>query len=62
MSYFAVIEDNKIVNVIVADSKEIAEQVTSLQCVNVDGIDAGIGWSYDGTTFTSPYKPNLPPI
>ena len=62
MSLFAVIKDNKVVNVVVADNKEIAEQTTNLSCVNVDNKDAGIGWSYDGTSFTNPYKPNLPPV
>ena len=39
---FAVIEDNKIVNLIVADSLETAEEVTGKQC-----IDCTNGWDYD---------------
>ena len=39
---YAVIENNKVVNVIVADSKEISEQVTGLTCIDVTD-----GWDYE---------------
>jgi hypothetical protein len=39
---YAVIEDNKVINLIVADNKEIAEEVTGLTC-----IDTTDGWDYD---------------
>ena len=39
---FAVIEDNKVINLIVADNKEIAEEVTCLTC-----IDTTDGWDYE---------------
>ena len=38
---YAVIENNKIINIIVADSKEIAEEATGLSC-----IDCTDGWDY----------------
>ena len=38
---FAAIKDNKIINVIVADSKEIAEEATGFTCIDVTD-----GWDY----------------
>lgn len=55
MANYAVIADNKVVNVIVADSKEIAEAVTNLTCVEITEENiAGIGWTYNGSTFEQP--------
>jgi len=56
MANYAVIKDGIVNNVIVADTKEIAETVTGLTCVEVEHVPGapGIGWSYDGTTFTAP--------
>jgi hypothetical protein len=52
MSNFAVIKNNQVVNLIVADTKEIAEQVTKLLCVQYTDVNStGIGWEYDGTGF-----------
>lgn len=52
---YAVIEDNKVINLIVADSKEIAEQVTCLTCVEYTNENpAHIGLGFDGTTFEQP--------
>ncbi|NBU19100.1 MAG: hypothetical protein EBS44_07570, partial [Betaproteobacteria bacterium] len=55
MGTYAVIEDAKVTNVIVAESKEIAEDVTGRTCVEYTETDpAGIGWDYDGEMFISP--------
>lgn len=56
MADYAVIKDNVVNNVIVADSKEIAEMVTSLTCIEIPSEPGapGIGWAYDGVTFTAP--------
>jgi hypothetical protein len=55
MATFAVIESNKVTNVIVADTKEIAETITGLTCVEyTEENPAGIGWGYDGSTFDRP--------
>ena len=52
---FAVISGNSVVNVIVADSKEIAEEVTNCICVEyTDENPAGIGWTYDGVNLIAP--------
>jgi hypothetical protein len=55
MATFAVIHDNIVINAIVADTKEVAETVTGLTCVEyTDENPAGIGWGYDGSTFQAP--------
>lgn len=55
MATFAVMSRNLVSNIIVADSKEIAEQVTGLACIEYTQENpAGIGWTYDGINFTPP--------
>jgi hypothetical protein len=52
---FAIVNQDKVVNIIEAISLEVAEQVTGQVCIPyTDENPAGIGWSYDGTNFTSP--------
>ena len=52
MAKFAVIENNIVVNVIIADSLEMAEAATEKQCVEyTDENPAVIGKGWDGTTF-----------
>lgn len=54
MNRFLVIDGDMVVNSIVAESLEIAEQVTGATCVASE--EASIGWIYDFETgnFTSP--------
>lgn len=56
MANYAVIKDGIVNNVIVADSKEIAEQVTGLTCIEYENVPGApvIGWTYDGTSFSAP--------
>ena len=55
MANYAVIENNKVINVIVADSKEVAEEVTGKTCIEyTEETPAGIGWDYDGVSFIAP--------
>ena len=56
MSYFAVIEEGKVINTIVADSVEIAEEVTQKICIEYELIPGApsIGWTYEGTNFIEP--------
>lgn len=49
----AVIENGKVVNVIVVDSLDVFPQ---MHLVELTG-GAGIGWSYDGTNFIAPESP-----
>lgn len=54
---YAVISDNTIVNVILADSKEVAESVTQLECIEYDEenpVDIGYFWSEEYSKYISP--------
>lgn len=64
MPNFAVIENNIVVNVIVADSAEIANQLTGLTCIeyDIDKKNVGRFWEYDGENFINPNPPILPPV
>ena len=56
MANFAEIKDGAVTNVIVADTKEIAEQVTGLTCVEyTEDMNVKIGWEYDGSNFIDPH-------
>ena len=51
----AVIENNKVTNLIVADTKETAEQITGFMCIEYTDVHSvGIGWTYNGSTFEAP--------
>jgi hypothetical protein len=55
MAKFAVIENGIVQNVIIADTKEIAEEVTGLTCIEYTSENpAYIGLGFDGTTFEQP--------
>lgn len=55
MANYAVIENNTVINIIIADSKEIAEEVTKQTCVEyTNESPAGIGYTYNGTNFIAP--------
>jgi hypothetical protein len=55
MATFAVIENEKVINIIIAESKTIAQELTGKVCAEYTNEDpAGIGWTYDGTNFISP--------
>jgi hypothetical protein len=48
MANFAVITGSTVSNIIVADTVEIAEEVTGCICIEyTDAKPAGIGWTYD---------------
>ena len=52
---FAVMSNNTVTNLIVADSKKIAEEATGLICIEYTSDNpAHIGLGYDGTTFEQP--------
>ena len=61
MANFAVVEDGIVLNIIIADSKEIAESLVEKTCIEYteDNV-AFIGLSWDGTRFENP-PPPLPP-
>jgi|688.fasta_scaffold346121_4 hypothetical protein len=50
MAKFAVLNGNKISNVIIADTKEIAENLTNTTCIEILDSNVGLGYIYDSTT------------
>lgn len=56
MATYAVINNGLVVNTILAESKEIAEQCNpGFTCLEYTVENpASIGWTYDGTNFTAP--------
>ncbi len=55
MPNFAVINNGKVVNTIVADSKTIAEEITGLLCVEyIETNPARIGLGYNDGVFEQP--------
>jgi hypothetical protein len=56
MKKFAIIEENIVTNIIICDSKELAEQITEKVCIEITDQPADIGGTYDGTNFI-PKKP-----
>jgi hypothetical protein len=55
MKNFAVIDENNlVVNVIVADSKEVAESVTGLTCIEDSELLGSIGLVYNDGIFAAP--------
>lgn len=48
MTIYAVIENNVVINRIVAESKEIAESVTGKTCIECDGTSVVGGYYLDG--------------
>ena len=53
MATYAVINNGIVENIIIADSKKVAEIVTEKLCVEyTEENPAGIGWSYDAETQT----------
>lgn len=57
MATFAVIENNTVTNVVVAETKEIAETITGLTCIEyTEENPAGIGWGYNGVNFVEPVR------
>ena len=57
MATFAVTENGAVINVIVADSKETAEQITGLECVEYtdeDPLVIGATWNEEWSKYVNP--------
>ena len=56
MPNFAVIENELVINVILADTKDIAEEITGLTCIefNLENNPAYIGGKYQNGIFSHP--------
>jgi hypothetical protein len=57
MANFAVIEGENVVNTIIANSKEIAEQITGKTCIKYTNEPAETGGTYINGIFTQAPKP-----
>jgi hypothetical protein len=55
MAKFAVIDNGTVINLIVADSQEIAEMCSPyMTCVEIEhNSSVTLGWKYDGSNFTT---------
>jgi hypothetical protein len=57
MSNYAVIQDNKVINIIDAPSLEVAEEATGKICIEYTTENpAGIGYTYADGVFTAPIE------
>lgn len=55
MSSFASVVNGVVTNLVVADTLEVAEEVSGAVCVEYTDHNAvGIGWTYDGNNFIAP--------
>lgn len=55
MAKFAVLSDDIVINIIVADSKESAELATGKTCIDCTNESSiSIEWTYDGVSFNPP--------
>lgn len=61
MANFAIHDGTTVQNVIVADSKEIAEEVTGLSAVETDG-QPWIGWTLVDGEWIAPPEPEPEPV
>jgi hypothetical protein len=58
MAKFAIVQENKVTNIIVAEDKETAEKVTNATCIEYTDSDlVGIDYLWDGEKFTAPDTP-----
>jgi hypothetical protein len=56
MTNYAIIEDNKVINVIVADSAEIAAEVTNKEVLETTG-EPWIDWTRTDGIWSRPVEP-----
>lgn len=64
MTNYAIIDNNLVVDVIIADTVKIAETLTGKKAVQFDleNHEAGIGFSYDGKKFFPPIIEEKEPV
>ena len=60
MAKFAVIEGSLVVNTILAENKESAEQITGKTCIEFTDEPAEVGGSYADGVFTPTERPVTP--
>jgi hypothetical protein len=61
MNKYALINNQNVIeNVISWDGTTEWTPPENMTCINIEGIDCGIGWTYDGIVFTAPPEPTQP--
>ena len=60
MAKFAVIDGSLVINTILAESKEIAEQITGKTCIEFTTEPAEVGGTYSNGVFTPTERPVTP--
>jgi hypothetical protein len=61
MNTYAVLNGDTVINTIIADTLSDAELGSGNTCVEYTELNpAGIGWTYNGTTFTAPIETSTP--
>lgn len=59
---YALIKDAIVQNVVVCDDDDSAKELfADFTVINIDGLDVGIGWGYEGDSFIAPPPPETPP-
>ena len=55
MNKYALINNQNIVdNIVIWDGSDSWQPPQTMICINVENIECGIGWTYDGSVFTAP--------
>jgi hypothetical protein len=57
MSTFLIIDNNKIINAILADSIEVAQEVTGLEAIESTGSEPWIDWTRLDGVWSAPVVP-----
>lgn len=59
---YALIKDAIVQNVVVCDDDDSAKELFSdFTVINIDGLEVGIGWGYEGDSFIAPPPPETLP-
>jgi len=62
MNKYALINNQNIVdNIVLWDGGDSWQPPENMTCINVESIDCGIDWIYDGSVFTAPEEVVLTP-
>lgn len=55
---YALVKDGIVENVVIWDGED--DLFDGFETVSIDGLEVGIGWTYDGKVFTAPVEPPQP--
>lgn len=60
MANYLIIQNNKVINVIVAETKEIAEQVTGLEAIESTNATPALNWTRSDNVWIPPIRETEP--